>query len=231
MAAPGSFPLLVEGSWGPDPPESLPTKLQLYFQSARRSGGGACEVLREPGSPPRFLVVFHLEDGEGFTGCGDPGQPGSPPKGGLPPPPDTQRGDPAGLEPVRLSAPGGLPGGGGRLGARGARREVCWRRSRCSVAGLSSREGSSRGLRERNLKGRGSVRGGESCLNGFLGGHLGSRTGRLLGRTVGWERAREGWLSPRAQAGPAAPAGSPRRLQRGCLYFILFSINLFLTYF
>uniref|UniRef100_A0A8C0NAX9 Poly [ADP-ribose] polymerase n=2 Tax=Canis lupus familiaris TaxID=9615 RepID=A0A8C0NAX9_CANLF len=62
MAAPGSFPLLVEGSWGPDPPESLPTKLQLYFQSARRSGGGACEVLREPGSPPRFLVVFHLED-------------------------------------------------------------------------------------------------------------------------------------------------------------------------
>lgn len=65
MAAPGYFPLLVEGSWGPDPPKSLTTKLQLYFQSQKRSGGGECEVRQEPGSPARFLVLFHPLDGEG----------------------------------------------------------------------------------------------------------------------------------------------------------------------
>ncbi|XP_054569894.1 protein mono-ADP-ribosyltransferase PARP14-like [Eptesicus fuscus] len=62
MAAPGYFPLLVEGSWGPDPPKSLTTKLQLYFQSPKRSGGGECEVRQEPGSPARFLVLFHPLD-------------------------------------------------------------------------------------------------------------------------------------------------------------------------
>ncbi|ELK38095.1 Poly [ADP-ribose] polymerase 14 [Myotis davidii] len=62
MAAPGYFPLLVEGSWGPDPPKSLITKLQLYFQSQKRSGGGECEVRQEPGSPARFLVLFHPLD-------------------------------------------------------------------------------------------------------------------------------------------------------------------------
>ncbi|XP_026350618.1 protein mono-ADP-ribosyltransferase PARP14 isoform X1 [Ursus arctos] len=62
MAALGSFPLLVEGSWGPDPPKNLSAKLQMYFQSARRSGGGECEVRQEPGTPSRFLVLFHLED-------------------------------------------------------------------------------------------------------------------------------------------------------------------------
>lgn len=83
MAAPGYFPLLVEGSWGPDPPKSLTTKLQLYFQSPKRSGGGECEVRPEPGSPARFLVLFHPHDGEGRRGggarrpwgspCGTPG--------------------------------------------------------------------------------------------------------------------------------------------------------------
>ncbi|KAM5281104.1 protein mono-ADP-ribosyltransferase PARP14-like [Ctenodactylus gundi] len=61
MAA-GSFPLLVEGSWGPDPPKNLSTKLQMYFQSPKRSGGGECEVLPEPGDPARFLVLFSPED-------------------------------------------------------------------------------------------------------------------------------------------------------------------------
>ncbi|XP_032725407.1 protein mono-ADP-ribosyltransferase PARP14 isoform X2 [Lontra canadensis] len=60
MAAPGSFPLRVEGSWGPDPPKNLSTKLQMYFQSARRSGGGECEVRQEPGTATRFLAFFHL---------------------------------------------------------------------------------------------------------------------------------------------------------------------------
>ncbi|KFO38292.1 protein mono-ADP-ribosyltransferase PARP14 [Fukomys damarensis] len=59
MAAPSSFPLLVEGSWGPDPPKNLSTKLQLYFQSPKRSGGGGeCEVRRDPENPARFLLLF-----------------------------------------------------------------------------------------------------------------------------------------------------------------------------
>ncbi|KAG8508533.1 LOW QUALITY PROTEIN: Protein mono-ADP-ribosyltransferase PARP14 [Galemys pyrenaicus] len=62
MAAPGPFPLLVEGSWGPDPPKNLSTKLQLYFQSSKKSGGGECEIRQEPGSPPRFTVLFYPED-------------------------------------------------------------------------------------------------------------------------------------------------------------------------
>ncbi|XP_032262571.1 protein mono-ADP-ribosyltransferase PARP14 isoform X1 [Phoca vitulina] len=62
MAALGSFPLLVEGSWGPDPPKNLSTKLQMYFQSSRRSGGGDCEIRQKPGTPSRFLVFFHLEN-------------------------------------------------------------------------------------------------------------------------------------------------------------------------
>ncbi|XP_016055419.1 PREDICTED: poly [ADP-ribose] polymerase 14 [Miniopterus natalensis] len=59
MAAPGCFPLLVDGSWGADPPKKLSTKLHLYFQSPKRSGGGECEVRQEPGSPGRFLVLFY----------------------------------------------------------------------------------------------------------------------------------------------------------------------------
>uniref|UniRef100_A0A8C9C138 Poly [ADP-ribose] polymerase n=1 Tax=Phocoena sinus TaxID=42100 RepID=A0A8C9C138_PHOSS len=62
MAAPGPFPLLVEGSWGPHPPKNLSTKLQMYFQSQKRSGGGECEVRQAPGSPPRFLVLFYPDD-------------------------------------------------------------------------------------------------------------------------------------------------------------------------
>nr|XP_045004395.1 protein mono-ADP-ribosyltransferase PARP14 [Jaculus jaculus] len=64
MQASGSdpFPLLVEGSWGPDPPKNLATKLQLYFQSRKKSGGGECEVHQQPGSPSRFLVLFFPED-------------------------------------------------------------------------------------------------------------------------------------------------------------------------
>ncbi|XP_052596401.1 protein mono-ADP-ribosyltransferase PARP14 [Peromyscus californicus insignis] len=62
MAASRSFPLLVEGSWGPDPPKTLINKLQMYFQSRKKSGGGECEVVRQPGSPGRFLVLFSPED-------------------------------------------------------------------------------------------------------------------------------------------------------------------------
>ncbi|KAM5276355.1 protein mono-ADP-ribosyltransferase PARP14 [Hipposideros larvatus] len=62
MAEARHFPLLVEGSWGSDPPKNLSTKLQMYFQSPKRSGGGECEVRQEPGSPGRFLILFFPND-------------------------------------------------------------------------------------------------------------------------------------------------------------------------
>ncbi|XP_038202662.1 protein mono-ADP-ribosyltransferase PARP14 [Arvicola amphibius] len=62
MAASGPFPLLVEGSWGLDPPKTLINKLQMYFQSRKKSGGGECEVVPQPGSPASFLVLFSPED-------------------------------------------------------------------------------------------------------------------------------------------------------------------------
>ncbi|KAM7321969.1 hypothetical protein ACRRTK_018810 [Alexandromys fortis] len=62
MAASGPFPLLVEGSWGPNPPKTLINKLQTYFQSRKKSGGGECEVVLQPGSPASFLVLFSPED-------------------------------------------------------------------------------------------------------------------------------------------------------------------------
>ena len=77
MAAPGSFPLLVEGSWGSQPPKNLSTKLQMYFQSRKRSGGGECEVCPVPGSSNRFLVLFYPDDGERGKGCRGEGKLGS----------------------------------------------------------------------------------------------------------------------------------------------------------
>ncbi|KAH0504443.1 Poly [ADP-ribose] polymerase 14 [Microtus ochrogaster] len=61
MAASGPFPLLVEGSWGPNPQKTLINKLQMYFQSQKKSGGGECEVVLQPGNPASFLVLFSLE--------------------------------------------------------------------------------------------------------------------------------------------------------------------------
>ncbi|KAM7321972.1 hypothetical protein ACRRTK_018813 [Alexandromys fortis] len=65
MAASGPFPLLVEGAWVPDPQKTLINKLQTYFQSRKKSGGGECEVVQLPESPASFLVLFSREDGEG----------------------------------------------------------------------------------------------------------------------------------------------------------------------
>ncbi|XP_013206615.1 poly [ADP-ribose] polymerase 14 [Microtus ochrogaster] len=74
MAESGPFPLMVEGSWGLDPPKTLINKLQMYFQSRKKSGGGECEVVPQPGSPASFLVLFSPEDGERLKGRkGSPG--------------------------------------------------------------------------------------------------------------------------------------------------------------
>ncbi|XP_020007209.2 protein mono-ADP-ribosyltransferase PARP15 isoform X2 [Castor canadensis] len=61
MAASGSYRLLVEGSWGWNPPMNLSTGLQMYFQR-RSTPSCKCEVYQQPGSPPHFMVLFDRED-------------------------------------------------------------------------------------------------------------------------------------------------------------------------
>ncbi|NWT00330.1 DTX3L ligase, partial [Mionectes macconnelli] len=57
MAVP---PLLVRLSPAPDPGDKAILKLQAYFQSAKRSGGGECDVRAGP-QPGTYWVDFHEE--------------------------------------------------------------------------------------------------------------------------------------------------------------------------
>ncbi|XP_006137712.2 protein mono-ADP-ribosyltransferase PARP14 [Pelodiscus sinensis] len=54
------FPVRVEADWGgPGLPKSLRKKLLCYFQSAKRSGGGECEIQERPG---QVLVCFAQQE-------------------------------------------------------------------------------------------------------------------------------------------------------------------------
>ncbi|XP_036599388.1 protein mono-ADP-ribosyltransferase PARP14-like [Trichosurus vulpecula] len=61
MEIPGSFPLVLEGPWGPNPPKKLCNKLQCYFQSPRRSGGGECALTLQKGRS-EILLLFEQEE-------------------------------------------------------------------------------------------------------------------------------------------------------------------------
>ncbi|XP_072469905.1 protein mono-ADP-ribosyltransferase PARP14-like [Notamacropus eugenii] len=61
MEIPGPFPLVLKGPWGPDPPKKLCNKLQCYFQSSQRSGGGEC-VLRLQTGRSEILLLFEHEE-------------------------------------------------------------------------------------------------------------------------------------------------------------------------
>nr|XP_013763384.1 PREDICTED: poly [ADP-ribose] polymerase 14-like [Pundamilia nyererei] len=50
-------PVTVEGDWTPTQTKALKNKLQLYFQSKKKSGGGDCRVEAEEGAP-RAAVYF-----------------------------------------------------------------------------------------------------------------------------------------------------------------------------
>ncbi|XP_043549913.1 protein mono-ADP-ribosyltransferase PARP14-like [Chiloscyllium plagiosum] len=52
------YPVLVEGDWGPDVAKVLKTKLQLYFQSRKKSNGGDCVVEYEDLSAKQAIVCF-----------------------------------------------------------------------------------------------------------------------------------------------------------------------------
>ncbi|KAI3372981.1 hypothetical protein L3Q82_023426 [Scortum barcoo] len=54
-------PVTVEGSWRPDQTRTVRNKLQLYFQSKKKSSGGDCRVEAEEGAP-RAAVYFRSEE-------------------------------------------------------------------------------------------------------------------------------------------------------------------------
>ncbi|KAL7391183.1 hypothetical protein ABVT39_005598 [Epinephelus coioides] len=61
MDEPGCPPVTVEGDWSPAQTKSMKNKLQLYFQSKKKSSGGDCRVEAEDGAP-RAAVYFRSED-------------------------------------------------------------------------------------------------------------------------------------------------------------------------
>ncbi|XP_040897571.1 protein mono-ADP-ribosyltransferase PARP14-like isoform X2 [Toxotes jaculatrix] len=54
-------PVTVEGDWGPTQTKTVKNKLQLYFQSKKKSSGGECRVEVEDGAP-RAAVFFRSEE-------------------------------------------------------------------------------------------------------------------------------------------------------------------------
>uniref|UniRef100_A0A3P9DSE4 Poly [ADP-ribose] polymerase n=1 Tax=Maylandia zebra TaxID=106582 RepID=A0A3P9DSE4_9CICH len=56
-------PVIVEGDWTPAQTKALKNKLQIYFMSRKKSGGGDCQVEAEEGAP-RAAVYFNSVEGE-----------------------------------------------------------------------------------------------------------------------------------------------------------------------
>ncbi|XP_041118944.1 protein mono-ADP-ribosyltransferase PARP14-like [Polyodon spathula] len=56
------YPLLVEGDWGPNIAKIIKTKLQIYFQSKKRSNGGECLVEFEDLDSSLATVWFKTEE-------------------------------------------------------------------------------------------------------------------------------------------------------------------------
>uniref|UniRef100_UPI003AADF9E6 protein mono-ADP-ribosyltransferase PARP14-like n=1 Tax=Centroberyx gerrardi TaxID=166262 RepID=UPI003AADF9E6 len=55
------YPITVQGGWTPDQSKAVKTKLQLYFQSKKKSNGGECRVEAEDGAA-RATVHFKSEE-------------------------------------------------------------------------------------------------------------------------------------------------------------------------
>uniref|UniRef100_A0A3Q3IQ14 PAR14-like first RRM domain-containing protein n=1 Tax=Monopterus albus TaxID=43700 RepID=A0A3Q3IQ14_MONAL len=53
--------LVVEGDWSPAHTKTVKNKLQLYFQSKKKSGGGDCQVEVDEAAP-RAAVRFRSEE-------------------------------------------------------------------------------------------------------------------------------------------------------------------------
>uniref|UniRef100_UPI003AAE6F4C protein mono-ADP-ribosyltransferase PARP14-like n=1 Tax=Centroberyx gerrardi TaxID=166262 RepID=UPI003AAE6F4C len=55
------YPITVQGGWTPDQSKAVKNKLQLYFQSKKKSNGGECRVEAEDGAA-RATVHFKSEE-------------------------------------------------------------------------------------------------------------------------------------------------------------------------
>ncbi|KAG9329909.1 hypothetical protein JZ751_028613 [Albula glossodonta] len=56
------YPVVVEGKWGSSPPKAIKNKLQIYFQSKKKSNGGDCQVEYSEQGGGRATVYFKSED-------------------------------------------------------------------------------------------------------------------------------------------------------------------------
>ncbi|XP_005753403.1 poly [ADP-ribose] polymerase 14-like [Pundamilia nyererei] len=55
-------PVIVEGDWTPAQTKALKNKLQIYFMSRKKSGGGDCRVEAEEGAPRAAVYFNSVED-------------------------------------------------------------------------------------------------------------------------------------------------------------------------
>uniref|UniRef100_A0A671QFY6 PAR14-like first RRM domain-containing protein n=2 Tax=Sinocyclocheilus anshuiensis TaxID=1608454 RepID=A0A671QFY6_9TELE len=55
------YPIIVEGDWGPEHAKSVKNKLQIYFQSKKKSQGGDCVVQYNDGSRSA-TILFKTPD-------------------------------------------------------------------------------------------------------------------------------------------------------------------------
>lgn len=55
------YPIIVAGDWGPEQAKSVKNKLQIYFQSKKKSQGGDCVVQYNDGSNSA-TVLFKSSD-------------------------------------------------------------------------------------------------------------------------------------------------------------------------
>lgn len=61
------YPITVDVSWTKSVSKGIQNKLQIYFQSKKKSSGGDCLVLYEDQRSTRATVYFKSEDGKQIT--------------------------------------------------------------------------------------------------------------------------------------------------------------------
>lgn len=59
----GDYPVSVEGDWGPENAKSVKNKLQIYFQSKKKSQGGDC-VAQYNDASNSATILFKSSDGK-----------------------------------------------------------------------------------------------------------------------------------------------------------------------
>lgn len=69
MSGPECCSVTVEGNWSPNQNRAMKNKLQLYFQSRKKSNGGDCRVELEDGAA---RAAVHFTSAEGESGSKEP---------------------------------------------------------------------------------------------------------------------------------------------------------------